>query len=960
MNPEFPGNERDQLEASITALLLGELSPDQAAALEQRLAKDPELGQLHAKLKASLELVREATRKAPGDPRQPTLRLSEARRQRLLKEFRTVKMSPVTKMTQWEASWLVPVGLAAVFTVVAAGLMLPALSKAKNKSVALARLEPLRTEFRRAGGQMVAGKPEGLERLSDGLSAINGSAPSQNSLVQLQNAPAASRDLPAITTTTPAEPGAAFAVPVEPMAKGKEIARVEIQLPKTAAETTEAIPAPTDVEARTRFMSRSGGRPSASPAPERGRAAPAAEPATVAVGGVVLYSQAGEAPKPAAQEAEALARADSMSGRVNSAITQPAAPASAAGIVRGLYEQSAGKRDSASEGKLGLAEVPVLGDTPMLGRAFKPNSGMGGFGGGAAGPGQAGAFAAKGTELAQKTEALLDSKAANRFSRERQLSEQDSSKQWGDFDNNGSLDLYAGTRLAIEGRPQEKLVERYEWAGRSLTNQALGYYFSVQDPSAAAASVANDKSGALSSNSDRGKVLEEVRKKVLEVQPEIQTRENPFSTFSLNVSDVSFKLAAASLESGKLPDAASIRTEEFVNAFDYRDPAPAPGAPVGFVWERAAYPFAHNRDLLRLAIKTAAQGRAPGQALNLTLLLDNSGSMERADRVRIIREALRVLGTQLRPEDRLSVVTFARRAVLKTDGVPGNNAPQVLEEVSRLTPEGGTNLEEAMRVAYETALRHYQAGGNNRVVLLTDGAANLGDVRPEALKRSVESHRKQGIALDCFGIGWEGYNDDLLEVLSRNGDGRYGFINSPEAAASDFAAQLAGALQVAASDVKVQVEFNPARVTAYRQIGYAKHQLTKEQFRDNTVDAAEIGAAESGNALYVLEVNPGGAGAIGSVRVRYKVPGTAFYHEHEWAIPYTGSAAALDRAAPSMRLAATAGAFSEWLAGSPYAADVSSARLQDLLRGIPEQWGADSRPNRLETMIQQAQRISGK
>ena len=124
------------------------------------------------------------------------------------------------------------------------------------------------------------------------------------------------------------------------------------------------------------------------------------------------------------------------------------------------------------------------------------------------------------------------------------------------------------------------------------------------------------------------------------------------------------------------------------------------------------------------------------------------------------------------------------------------------------------------------------------------------------MKPDVEAQRKQGIALDCFGIGWEGYNDDLLEVLTRNGDGRYGFINTPEEAATDFAAQLAGALRVAASDVKVQVEFNPARVISYRQIGYAKHQLTKEQFRDNTVAPAQIGAAEAGNALYIVEVNP--------------------------------------------------------------------------------------------------------
>ena len=145
-------------------------------------------------------------------------------------------------------------------------------------------------------------------------------------------------------------------------------------------------------------------------------------------------------------------------------------------------------------------------------------------------------------------------------------------------------------------------------------------------------------------------------------QPEVQTGDNAFSTFSLNVSDVSFKLAAASLEKGLMPEPATVRSEEFINAFDYRDPEPPPGVPVAFAWERAQYPFAQNRDLLRFSIKTAAQGRQPGRPLNLVLLLDNSGSMERADRVQIIREALRVLAGQLQPQDKFSVVTFARTA----------------------------------------------------------------------------------------------------------------------------------------------------------------------------------------------------------------------------------------------------------------------------------------------------------
>ncbi len=443
-------------------------------------------------------------------------------------------------------------------------------------------------------------------------------------------------------------------------------------------------------------------------------------------------------------------------------------------------------------------------------------------------------------------------------------------------------------------------------------------------------------------------------------QPEVITAENAFSTFSLNVSDVSFKLAAASLDKNQMPDAASVRTEEFINAFDYRDPEPTGNRPLAFNWERARYPFAHNRDLLRFSVKTAASGRQPGRPLNLVLLLDNSGSMERSDRIRIRQECLRVLATQLQPSDRVSVVAFARTPRLWVDGLPGSQAGELAGRVGQLTPDGGTNLEEAMNLAYQTARRYFQASGINRVVLLTDGAANLGDVEPDSLRRQVEVNRQQGVALDCFGIGWDGYNDDLLEALSRNGDGRYGFINTPEAATTEFAGQLAGALRVAASDVKVQVQFNPRRVTAHRQMGYAKHQLTKEQFRDNTVDAAEIGAAEAGNALYVVEVNPAGEGPLGVARVRFKVPGTSDYREQEWTLAYDGAAKGLAQAAPSLRLAGVAAAFSEWLVASPFAAEVTPSGLQGYLTGVSAAFGTDARPKQLETMLRQAGSLAGK
>ena len=171
---------------------------------------------------------------------------------------------------------------------------------------------------------------------------------------------------------------------------------------------------------------------------------------------------------------------------------------------------------------------------------------------------------------------------------------------------------------------------------------------------------------------------------------------------------------------------------------------------------------------------------------------------------------------------------------------------------------------------------------------------------------------------------------------------------------------MAGALQVAASDVKVQVEFNPKRVTAYRQIGYAKHQLTKEQFRDNTVDAAEIAAQEAGNALYTVEVNPAGDGPLCTVRVRYKIPGTTDYREQAWDVPFGGNAVSLEQSSPAMRLAVSASAFSEWLVASPFAGEVTPDRVLGVLSGVPEVFGADARPKKLEWMIRQAKSLEGK
>jgi len=442
-------------------------------------------------------------------------------------------------------------------------------------------------------------------------------------------------------------------------------------------------------------------------------------------------------------------------------------------------------------------------------------------------------------------------------------------------------------------------------------------------------------------------------------RPETLTAQNNFSTFSLNVSDVSFKTTLASLQTNKLPEPGDVRSEEFLNALEYRDPMPRAGEPLAFHWERARSPFAHDRDIVRFSVRTAALGRQPGRAINLVCLLDNSGSMEREDRVSIVQQALSVLARKLTPNDRVSLVTFSRTPKLRIDGMRGGNREAFLKASTGWIPQGGTHVEKALVLAYETAKKHFIPGGNNRVILLTDGAANMGNVDPYQLRKTVEANRKQGIALDCFGIGWEGYNDNLLKVLARNGDGRYGFLDQPVQAVAEFEQKLLGAFQVAASDVKTQVEWNSKRVTRFRQVGYLRHQLKKEDFRNNKVDAAEISAAEAGNALYVIQINPDGEGPLGMVRVRYKVPFTNEYTELEWSLAYEPAAAPLEQAGPAMRLGCVAATFAEWLAQNPYAQGVQLADLQGLMSGIPSIYATDERPAQLEWMIGKARILAG-
>lgn len=439
--------------------------------------------------------------------------------------------------------------------------------------------------------------------------------------------------------------------------------------------------------------------------------------------------------------------------------------------------------------------------------------------------------------------------------------------------------------------------------------------------------------------------------------PEVETAGNALSTFSLNVSDVSFELAHESLMNGVMPDRQLIRSEEFLNAFHYRDPQPGAEEKFRVTVERAEWPFEMGREVMRVGVKASATGLDRSGGLNLVILADTSGSMEREDRKRTLVRIMDVLESNLSEGDVVTFIGFAMTPTLWLDGQPGGTV-KLAELVSGLRPSGGTHLESALALASEKLFTHFLQGGSNRILLLTDGAANLGEIRGGSLSRMVQENRLRGGALDCFGIGWDGYDDELLEELTRHGDGRYGFLSSPGQAQEFFEKSWLKSVEVAASDVKVQVEFNPNRVRRYRQIGYQKHRLTAEQFRDNTVDAAEIGKAESGQALYTMEVDENGSGPIGWVRIRYRDPVTQSYHESDRFIDYRGPAPQMSLAPPSMRLAVAASAFGEWLGGNPYATQIELSQLYTWAQEVAAVYHPDTQPIRLMAMIQAAQLLN--
>jgi Mg-chelatase subunit ChlD len=434
-----------------------------------------------------------------------------------------------------------------------------------------------------------------------------------------------------------------------------------------------------------------------------------------------------------------------------------------------------------------------------------------------------------------------------------------------------------------------------------------------------------------------------------DLSTEIPAAQEPFSTFSLNISDVSFQLALAAVEKGERPNPASIKPEQFYNAVDYGDPAPSSLEPVAAAIDQTAHPVIPGRNLVRVAIRTASTGRSAAQPLRLTLLVDQSGSMARADRRAAMNTALAQLATLLTENDQVTVIGFSRTLRLIADSLPGNEAAKIPDLINPSASEGGTNLEQALNLSSELALRHQLDGAQNRIVLFTDGAANLGDADPDRLAERVKELRQQGLAFDIAGIGTNDTNDRLLSELARHGNGRYYLVG--ENTGSSLAAQLAGAFRPAVENVKIQVKLNPERVGNYKLIGFEKDRLKTEDFHDDSVDAAELAADEAGVAIYQVETLPEGTGEIGEVSVRFRDTASGEMVERAWTIPHDPTTPALDKAAPQTQLATLALLAAQKLQGGPLADAIRFSDLAETIAKLKQAYANDPKAQRLLTLI---------
>jgi Ca-activated chloride channel homolog len=345
----------------------------------------------------------------------------------------------------------------------------------------------------------------------------------------------------------------------------------------------------------------------------------------------------------------------------------------------------------------------------------------------------------------------------------------------------------------------------------------------------------------------------------VEENPFLPAASNPLSTFSIDVDTASYSNVRRFINSGSLPPKDAVRVEEMINYFTYDYREPEGDKPFSIDVDTTACPWDTSHRLLRIGLKGREVANEKRPPSNLVFLLDVSGSMTPAERLPLVKQAMRLLVDKLTEKDRVAIVIYAGGSGLALKSTSGNEKEKILRALEELQAGGSTNGAEGIELAYKVAADNFINGGVNRVILATDGDFNVGVTNQGDLIRLIEAKAKTGVFLSVLGVGTDNLKDSTMQKLADKGNGNYAYLDSVDEARKVLVQQINGTLMTIAKDVKIQVEFNPARVASYRLIGYEKRLLRKEDFNNDKVDAGEIGAGHTVTALY--EIVPAGAGA---------------------------------------------------------------------------------------------------
>ncbi len=422
--------------------------------------------------------------------------------------------------------------------------------------------------------------------------------------------------------------------------------------------------------------------------------------------------------------------------------------------------------------------------------------------------------------------------------------------------------------------------------------------------------------------------------------PFIVTEEDPQATFGLDVDTASYTLTRNYLNRGILPPPSAVRVEEFVNSFPNNvDASGGRGRDSVFAVrvDGAPNPLHPGYHILRVAMKAKDVDPRERKPAHLTFVIDVSGSMAAENRLGLVKRSLGLLVDKLDERDTIGIVVYGTNGRRVLSPTSAANRDRIMGAISRLHPEGSTNLQDGLDLGYEMAMESFDRRASNRVVLCTDGVANTGRTEADALLARIRSETKRGIDMMALGFGMGNYNDALLQRLADEGNGQYAYIDDLGEARAFFLRKLTSVLEVVARDAKAQVEFNPARVERYRLLGYEKRDVADRDFRNDSVDAGEINSGHSVTALFEVKLKGGPRqGKIGTARIRYKTGPRSEGLEFSREIVDNEVARNFSQASPAFRTAFVAARFAEHLRGSYWVKDEALSSVERLARDLPE------------------------